>query len=389
MKRLFYVFILVLGVGLNCVAQDCVINVKAKGLPDGLKVTLQKHSGQVGIQIASDTVRDGRFKFIVPLEEGLTKASFFIKAPGFSSRFITLFLRPGAKVEITGNDPYVSAWEVRSDVPEQTIQNMFVNNKKDLIEAGGRIDIKYYSERALTTDGEVLDSLRNAYRNNAYKDSIDFASLERDIDFLEKTTVCNVWYDIMEDVCRYCKSRDKKGILKAKLEDLYNNLNETEKNTISGQRIESILFPSLGIIKEGDRIPVTEFYDLNGAIHTLKEFDGKWILLDFWCGGCYNCLLAVPELNELADKYSNDLAVVSLSIDNESVWKIATDGFNITGNNWNEMKEDLGLYKAFNKSGFPLFVLVSPEGVVKWSDTGYSKGKLIGIFESFVRGNRS
>jgi len=98
MKRLFYVFVFVLGVELNCVAQDCVINVKAKGLPDGLVVNLFKLTGKVGTLVASDSVKDESFRFVAPLDSGLNRAEFTIDAPGFSKSYRYLLLRPGARL---------------------------------------------------------------------------------------------------------------------------------------------------------------------------------------------------------------------------------------------------------------------------------------------------
>jgi|GEM_PF-1928918 hypothetical protein len=385
MKRLFYVFVLILGVGLNCVAQDCVINVKAKGLPDRLVVNLFKLTGKVGTLVASDSVKDESFRFVVPLDSGLNRAEFTIDAPGFSKSYRYLLLRPGAKVEITGNDPYVSAWEVRSDVPEQAEYDLFINNEKDLIIERDNFEIEKDSALAAAPDKESRTAVIRLFdERRLLQDSIEYAIFERDVDLLEKLPVTPIWFSKFEDVCRFREYYDKEGALIPRLEALYNGLEGNVKESKSGERINMLLNPP-DIVGEGDILPDSEFFDIEGKMHTLEEFEGKWILLDFWSSGCYPCIMAIPELKGLKDKYASDLAVVSLSTDVESVWKDASERHKLTGNNWNEMKEDLGLYRVFNKGAIPLFVLVSPEGVVKWIDAGFSKGSLERTYKFFSK----
>ena len=52
------------------------------------------------------------------------------------------------------------------------------------------------------------------------------------------------------------------------------------------------------------------------------------MLIDFWSRGCGPCKTAIPEIKEAADKYKDRLVAVSISVDNEKVWKehSATEG---------------------------------------------------------------
>lgn len=166
-------------------AQDCVINVKAKGLADGLVVNLFKLTGKVGTLVASDSVKDESFRFVAPLDSGLNRAEFTIDAPGFSKSYRYLLLRPGAKVEISGNDPYVSAWEVRSDVPEQAEYDLFINNEKDLIIERDDFEIEKDSALAAAPDKESRTAIIRSFdERRLLQDSIEYAILERDVDLL-------------------------------------------------------------------------------------------------------------------------------------------------------------------------------------------------------------
>ena len=68
----------------------------------------------------------------------------------------------------------------------------------------------------------------------------------------------------------------------------------------------------------------TDLYDLEGNLHHLTELKGKYILLDFWSSGCGPCIMSIPEMGEVQEKYKDRLAIVSLSSDTEKIWKAAS-----------------------------------------------------------------
>jgi thiol-disulfide isomerase/thioredoxin len=51
----------------------------------------------------------------------------------------------------------------------------------------------------------------------------------------------------------------------------------------------------------------------DGTEHDLASLEGKVVLLNFWATWCAPCLQEIPELNRLADRYPDDLVVLSLS----------------------------------------------------------------------------
>lgn len=98
--------------------------------------------------------------------------------------------------------------------------------------------------------------------------------------------------------------------------------------------------------------------------------------MDFWSYGCGACRMAIPELKEVAEMYKDSVAVISMSLDNDKMWREATAQYDVTGNNLNERKGRSGLAAKFDIYGIPLFVLLSPQGtfIEKWA--GYGKGDL-------------
>ena len=98
------------------------------------------------------------------------------------------------------------------------------------------------------------------------------------------------------------------------------------------------------------------------------------MLIDFWSYGCGPCKMSIPEIKEAADKYKDRLVAVSISIDNEKVWKEHSASEGITWMSLSDKKLGTGIAAKYGVRGIPYFVLLSPDGKVvkKWS--GYSKG---------------
>jgi peroxiredoxin len=70
--------------------------------------------------------------------------------------------------------------------------------------------------------------------------------------------------------------------------------------------------------KGGARGPAPDFSlkDTSGKIVSLKDLRGKYVLIDFWATWCPPCLMSIPELVSLHEKYEKkDLVVLGISLD--------------------------------------------------------------------------
>ncbi len=155
----------------------------------------------------------------------------------------------------------------------------------------------------------------------------------------------------------------------------YAALDDSIKNSQEGKAIYGYLYPGspIGI---GDQFPDTEFKDLDGNVHKLSEFQGKWCLIDFWNSGCSPCIRALPELRGLMEKYPDKLELISLSIDSERIWRNASETLHLKGNNWNEGKENYGIFRRLGTHAYPTFMIVAPDGNIKDVWRGFSEGSL-------------
>ena len=308
----------------------------------------------------TDTIANGRFRLEVPTGEGMTVGSLLFDYHAFPTLIRKLYLTPGAIVEIDAIDRYMSSWPVKSSVPEQAESDLYVYESKD----------QWIEYQALNIDYHKFKINHDNY--NQKTDSLSRLIHQRELELLKTRPIGMVWIDKAKDLA---KMSDRIRINTEELKSLYANLDDSIKNSPKGRAIYGYLYPG-STIGVGDKFPETEFQDLDGNVHSISEFKGKWCLVDFWNSGCSPCLRAYPELHELKEKYPETLEIVSLSIDSESTWRKASEKIPTIGNNWNEGKENYGVFGRLGTHTYPTYLIVAPDGEIKDIWTGYETGEL-------------
>ncbi len=111
--------------------------------------------------------------------------------------------------------------------------------------------------------------------------------------------------------------------------------------------------------------------DLDGKSHTIKDYAGKWVVVNYWATWCPPCLDEIPELVAFHDKYKGKGAVV-LGIDFEEVdEKFLRQFVDENFISYPILKSKPGVKSPFGMIyGLPTTFLVSPDGEVVASKTG-------------------
>lgn len=337
-----------------------VITGQGEVLPDDYVVTFYPEDNGKKGSIVSDTIAGGKFRLEVPVDEGLTSGILYFNTSAFPSMRHILYLTPGARVEIDAEDHYMFTWPVKSNVPEQNELELLINNSKQLWIENQKEIMARDRNKSRMSDAE--------YRQ--WSDSIRRVIYQRDIEFLKTRPVGTAWLDRVGDLARTLRYDEE---LSEEIRTMYAGLEDSVKNTPQGRAMRNYLYAesSIGV---GDEFPDTEFHDLGGGVHRFSEFRGKWCLVDFWLGGCSPCVRAIPELKELKNRYKDNLELVSLSLDKESDWREISKKLPLMSNNWNEGKEDYGMFTRLGLRAYPTFLIIDPEGRIKGIWKGYSTG---------------
>lgn len=368
MKKLLFSSLFLLGSLVSQAQHEYTIEGKVEGVKDGTLVSLFLLDGNVGSTVAMDTIQNGTFFFKRNAgEDGLDKLSLMCtRNDDFPSMSLEIYATPNARIKVTGTNTLIHTWTVDSPVKEQIEYNRFIEDSHDLWDEYQRLSIKARSLRS------APEAERKALR--AKEDSISALISKREMKLMQELPVSNIWMDRLYKLSMSVKYNPNFSYKDETLA-LYNRMNEAQKTSITGQEIAVNLFPPT-VVKEGDKMADTELFDLDGKIHHLTDFNGKYILLDFWSSGCGPCIMALPEMKEIQEQYKERLTIISLSSDTKSRWKAASAKHEMTWQNLNDLKQTAGLYAKYGVRGIPNYVLISPEGKIMKIWSGYGKGSL-------------
>ena len=352
---------------------------EVKNVEDSTIINLFRRDGDVGRTIATDTIIGGKFYFKIK-PDSLMKDELSLgchRSKQFPSMSATLWASAGDYVKVTGENTLIYTWEVKGGAPENATWQAYLNDSRELFDEYQRNSVL---QKELSTQARSLpkeergalklknDSLESI--NNKLMNQIGANEIQR----MKKTEVDAIWMDKLRGLAlsvKYTKDYPYKEEAIA----LYNSLTEEQKQHRLAQEAYTMLFPPQHV-EVGKEMADTDLFDLQGNKHRLAELKGKYILIDFWSSGCGPCIMAIPEMGELASTYKDKLNIVSISTDNKNVWERASKEHPMTWNNWNDMKGNAGIYAQYDQGGIPNYTLISPEGIILEQWMGYGEGSL-------------
>jgi thiol-disulfide isomerase/thioredoxin len=352
---------------------------EVKNVEDSTIINLFRQDGKVGRSIGTDTIIDGKFHFKIK-PDSLVKDELILgcfRSKQFPSMSAKLWASAGDYVKVTGENPLIHTWEVKGGAPENAIWQAYLNDSHELWDEYQRNSVlqKELSTQARSLPKKERDALNLKYDsleniNNKLIIQINANEIRR----MKDSEVDAIWMDKLQRLAMYV-DLIKDYPYKEETIALYNSLTEEQKQTQLAQETYTMLFPPQHV-EAGKEMADADLFDLQGNKHHLAELKGKYILIDFWSSGCGPCIMAIPEMGELASTYKDKLNIVSISTDNKNVWERASKEHPMTWNNWNDMKGNAGIYAQYDQGGIPNYTLISPEGIILEQWMGYGEGSL-------------
>lgn len=367
--------------------QGALIEGLATGLDPAEKIVaiLFHYEGKAGEGLLSDTLRDGHFSFRLDTLSGENYYGIsLICFEGDQMKYVVndgpeIYLEPGAFVRIKGEGRYFKNARISSPVKDQQLRDRFVGKmsledwkaQQDVMARRDAIVRETYNQGV---SPEQRDSLRKiAQELLAEGNKISDRLSQQKLKLLETEEIgAYALHQLNAQAVNvsYGKTENREAVLA-----LYERLSDEQKASPDGMEILNYVNP-VKTLSVGDSLPPYAYVDKNGKTVQIDEFRGRWVLLDFWSRGCGPCIKAVPELGAVSKEFQDKLAVVSISMDRESGWKVASAEHGIFWNDWNDPKGSAGSVRVFGTTGIPTFVILTPEGTIHEVLVGYGEGIL-------------
>lgn len=292
-----------------------VVEGQLKNIPDGTVFYLMKQEGNVGSMAATDTLQNGTFRF------ELTTAGNELEGYGLMARddtkfppmLLELWVNPGSHLLIQGENPYIYSWKVESDVKEQHFQQQLIQASHKEWEEFQRLTMQEFALMRSAAQGGNKEQVRaQADSLQQLTEKLSDQIAQHNIAIMKQSPINAAWMGELHRMGMSVKFR-KDYPYKKEVQQLYNLLDDAQKETSIGKSVYLALNPPT-VVKVGEEAADADMYDLEGKVHRLAEFRGKYILLDFWSRGCGPCIMSQPELKEISEMYKDSLEVISLSI---------------------------------------------------------------------------
>ncbi len=89
----------------------------------------------------------------------------------------------------------------------------------------------------------------------------------------------------------------------------------SESSIVGGESAQPVAYSRPGI---GSPAPLFRLMDLNGAVHSLSQYQGKVVFLNFWATWCGPCKVEMPAMEALYQSFrSQGMEILAVSVDQQ------------------------------------------------------------------------
>jgi peroxiredoxin len=337
-------------VSMTATAQQTVtITGKIESLVKGDKVYLQQ---AIGGDFSDSLVATGKiFSFTTPIEKG---GLYSIRSVGATRSSVMLYLQPG-KVMLKGKTLTDARFSGSTYIREfdRFSQTM---KKHSLLKKYAALSEQYNTasrNKDTVLRNKLLPELRSL---SPVVDSVRTAIATK---WLEAHPQSDINAYIAYMYFRYKKNHDE-------LKTMLNGFSAAARNSAIAEKMyHSIEIATITAV--GNMAPDFTQNDPNGKPVSLKDFRGKYVLVDFWASWCGPCRAENPNVVAAYKKFeSKNFTVLGVSLDNNKAkWLEAIEKDGLEWTHVSDLKYwNNAVAKQYDINAIPANLLIDPSGKI-------------------------
>ncbi len=152
-------------------------------------------------------------------------------------------------------------------------------------------------------------------------------------------------------------------------------------------RVETVGKRPPPMMNVGIIAPEFTLFGSDGREHSLSDYRGKLVVLDFWASRCPNCQNAMPSLQRLHNRY-RDQGVVFLGVHCRDRPDVDGAAFaRQMGVTFPQLLDGDSITVQYQIRGIPAFFIIGPEGRLMYQSVGFggdSEARLKAMIEQYL-----
>lgn len=227
-------------------------------------------------------------------------------------------------------------------------------------------------------DLQINSDATNFILNTSYKGAGDATNnlINSEIQYRSKLGNLKNLFDLEEG-----EFNSKIAQMNTKYDSIHNAFNDADSvvlNTAKANKEKLIdylknNYSSLKKIRKGLPSPqFTNYENYKGGTNSLSDYKGKYVYIDLWATWCKPCIIQIPFLKKLEEKYKKkNITFISISTDSEyksgswekahTSWKNMVKDKELSGVQLYAGKDQQFAYD-YQVTGIPRFILIDPKG---------------------------
>lgn len=134
--------------------------------------------------------------------------------------------------------------------------------------------------------------------------------------------------------------------------------------------------------------PPLELKDMYGKLHSLADYSGQVVMVNFWAGWCHPCLQEIPQLIKLAEILKDKpFTILAVNVAEEKI--MAGYGFvkKMDEHMVILMDTDSKAFESWKGIGLPSTFVLDPAGVIRYEAYGpvnWDRHDVVSAFEALM-----